>query len=142
MRRNTLQGRGRLAQILIAGLLATLALISAPAGAQDGGLAWVGTWATAPVLLPPPPEGAAPGRALEPVRIQNQTLRQIVHTSTGGSAVRVAVTNLYGGRPLEVGAARVARRIGRDNRPRHGPSPSLRRPVHDHRPGGGDGGER
>ena len=45
------------------------------------------------------------------MRIQNQTLRQIVHTSTGGSAVRVAVTNLYGGRPLEVGAARVALRI-------------------------------
>ncbi len=80
------------------------------AAAQDEGTAWVGTWATAPVLLPPPDAGAPAGRGPGPVRIQDQTVRQIVHTSIGGSAVRVALTNLFGSQPLEIGAAHVALR--------------------------------
>jgi len=94
-------------------LVVALAVLSAPgrAGAQDSG-AWVGTWATAPVLLPPPPDDAPAGRGPGPVRIHNQTVRQIIHTSIGGSAVRVAVTNLFGSEPLDIGAAHVALRSG------------------------------
>jgi len=40
----------------------------------------------------------------------NQTLRQIVHASIGGSRVRVVLSNAYGTAPLTVGAAHVALR--------------------------------
>jgi hypothetical protein len=33
---------------------------------------------------------------------RNQTLRQIVHTSIGGSRVRVRISNLFGTQPLEI----------------------------------------
>ncbi|HUJ16309.1 MAG TPA: SGNH/GDSL hydrolase family protein [Thermoanaerobaculia bacterium] len=61
--------------------------------------AWIGTWA------------AAPQPALPAVRtFQNETIRLIVHTSAGGSRVRVHFSNLYGDRPLVIGAAHIARR--------------------------------
>jgi lysophospholipase L1-like esterase len=40
----------------------------------------------------------------------NQTLRQIVHTSVGGSRARVVLSNHYGTAPLTVGAAQLALR--------------------------------
>ena len=113
MRLGTLwQGHRRRRQILVVTLVAVLAaaFIPACAGTQDDGNTWVGTWATSPVVLPPPRDGAPQG--LGPAaRIQDQTVRQIVHTSIGGSAVRVAVTNLFGSQPLEIGAAHVALRV-------------------------------
>ena len=103
---------GRRAGRLNVGALALLVLLpSGSAQAQPEG-AWVGTWATAPVLLPPPTKGAPAGPGGGPVRIANQTARQIIHTSIGGSAVRVALTNVFGSVPLEVGAAHVALRAG------------------------------
>ena len=45
-----------------------------------------------------------------PTRVKDQTLRQIVHTSIGGSHVRVAFTNRYGTEALEIGAAHIALR--------------------------------
>lgn len=58
----------------------------------------IGTWATAPVA-------AAPTAAN---RVNNQTLRQIVHVSKGGDQVRVKFSNRYGTAPLVVQAAHVA----------------------------------
>jgi len=43
---------------------------------------------------------------------RRQTLRQVVHTSVGGSQVRVRITNLYGTGALVVGSAHVARDVG------------------------------
>jgi lysophospholipase L1-like esterase len=40
----------------------------------------------------------------------NQTLRQIVHASIGGSTLRVVLSNTYGTAPLTVGAAQIALR--------------------------------
>jgi lysophospholipase L1-like esterase len=81
-----------------------------PVAAEAQGTAWVGTWATAPVALPPadgtPP--ARPGPAQ--MEIDGQTLRQIVRTSIGGAEVRVVITNVFGSQPLEIGAAQVALR--------------------------------
>ena len=42
--------------------------------------------------------------------LNNQTIRQIVHVSTGGSRVRVVLSNAFGTSPVEVGAAHVALR--------------------------------
>ncbi len=61
---------------------------------------WVGTWATAPVSQAPSPA----------VNISNQTMREIVHISIGGTRVRVRVSNAFGTAPLIVGAAHIARR--------------------------------
>ena len=58
---------------------------------------WVGTWATAPA----PAEGAA---------FSNQTLRMNARVSIGGRMLRVRLSNAYGSRPLDVGAARTALR--------------------------------
>jgi lysophospholipase L1-like esterase len=57
-----------------------------------------------------PPNPAAPAGAAGFVHFSNQTLRQIVHTSIGGSSVRVVFSNRYGTAPLAIGAAHVALR--------------------------------
>ena len=76
---------------------------------------WVGTWSTAPQALLPPDQSSkaqdSPPQRRDgwaPVQINNQTLRQVVHTSIGGSRVRVALTNAFGTGPLRIGAAHVA----------------------------------
>jgi lysophospholipase L1-like esterase len=61
---------------------------------------WIGTWATAP-------QPSLPG-SLQTFR--NQSLRLIVHTSAGGTKVRVRISNTYGEGPLLIGGAHVARR--------------------------------
>ena len=53
------------------------------------------------------PQRAVPGTpAMSGLR--RQTMREIVFTSAGGSAVRVRFTNAFGGRPLEIGDASIA----------------------------------
>src|SRR5947207_14896319 len=99
---------------------------------------WVGTWTTAevgrpqnpippaaPLLRPfmvntrcptpaaPPAPAPPPGQTFAPppyVHFTNQTLRQIVHTSIGGSKARVVLSNAYGTTPVTVGAANIALR--------------------------------
>src|SRR5262245_30656869 len=97
---------------------------------------WVGTWATAEVgrpqnPVPPagpplrpfmaskcpapatPPVAPPPGQTFAPppyVHFTNQTLRQIVHTTIGGSKARVVLSNAYGTAPVTIGAAHIALR--------------------------------
>ena len=78
--------------------LAIAAAILGIAVCFEGGLSaeaparhWVGTWAAAPHLAGPFPAAGAEGFA-------NQTIRQIVHVSVGGSAVRIRLTNAFGDR--------------------------------------------
>jgi len=101
--------------------------------AQGGGSGehWVGTWTTSDVgrpqnPLPPPPPGpiAAPVPGQPPIPIappppavplpfmhfNNQTLRQIVHTSIGGNRARIALSNTFGTTPLTIAAADIALR--------------------------------
>jgi lysophospholipase L1-like esterase len=47
-----------------------------------------------------------------PVTISNQTVRQVVHTSIGGSRVRIVLSNVFGTTPVEVGGAHIALREG------------------------------
>jgi len=63
-------------------------------------IAWIGTWAAA----------SQPARPSSLQTFRNQTVRLIVHTSAGGTKVRIAVSNTFGDRPLVVGSAHVARR--------------------------------
>jgi lysophospholipase L1-like esterase len=61
---------------------------------------WIGTWATA----------AQPARPERVETFRHQTLRLIVHVSTGGKSLRVRLSNTYGNEPLMIGGARLARR--------------------------------
>ena len=80
---------------------------------------WVGTWATAVVTRPQPPRPAsgeqpatpaagAPGAQPPALSLNNQTLREVVHVSIGGSRVRVVLSNEFGTASLTIGAAAVA----------------------------------
>jgi lysophospholipase L1-like esterase len=105
--------RHTLASVIVAALV-----VVAPQ-AQRGGDHWVATWATATVGRPqsPPPAPApatatatAPAQPAPYVHFNNQTLRQIVHTTVGGSQARVVFSNAFGTTPLTIGAAHVALR--------------------------------
>lgn len=58
---------------------------------------WTGTWSMAPSIT-------------DDSGFNNQTVRQIVRTSIGGTSARIRVSNLYGTTPLVIGNARIARR--------------------------------
>lgn len=90
-------------------VVVALFLASSSPLAQRSANRWVGTWATAVVAAPPQPTGQ-PSPLQVALRFNNQTLRQIVHTSLGGDRARVVLTNAYGTRPLAIGGARVALR--------------------------------
>ncbi len=67
---------------------------------------WVATWGASP----------APQLATEAeirtgkLQFENQTLREIVHTSIGGNTVRVRLSNAYGKQTVDIGAAHIALR--------------------------------
>lgn len=117
-------------------LVAASLLLPAAAGAQGSQDFWITTWATAlvgrpqtppaPVLpaqprpapvgksgggpesvpappVPPPPPAPPPF-----VHFNDQTLRQVVHVSMGGSRARVVLSNAFGTAPLQIGAAAIA----------------------------------
>ena len=68
----------------------------------------------APAAPPPVPP---PGQTYGPqpfAHFTNQTLRQIVHTSVGGSRARLVLSNAFGNAPLTIGAVHVAPR-GKDD---------------------------
>jgi lysophospholipase L1-like esterase len=67
---------------------------------------WVGTWAAAPVGGEPLTDGDG---------MAGRTVRNVVHTSVGGTSARITLSNLYGTRPLTVTAATIALAAGDDN---------------------------
>jgi lysophospholipase L1-like esterase len=123
--------------IVVAGAVIAVLLCS-DARAQSGAPErWVGTWTTAEVgrpqnPVPPPPAlqpfmvntrcpapaappvaSPPPGQTFAPspyVHFTNQTLRQIVHTSIGGSKARVVLSNAYGTAAVTIGGAHIALR--------------------------------
>ncbi len=64
---------------------------------------WVGTWAAAPF-------DGDPWHQIP--TLVDSTLRQIVHTSIAGSALRIHVTNEFGTEPLRIDAATIALSAG------------------------------
>jgi lysophospholipase L1-like esterase len=85
-------------------MIAFLALsFTAAAAAQPAH--WVVSWGASP--SPPPDAAQILKKGLE---FNNQTLREIVHLSIGGSAVRVRFSNFFGKQSLEIGSAHLALR--------------------------------
>ncbi|WP_161993533.1 SGNH/GDSL hydrolase family protein [Muricoccus nepalensis] len=120
-------------------LVASAALavaMSSTSWAQPAPERWIPTWAAPDVArvdqpaqtlgaaalafpwasdVPEAVREAAPRQQLEVaggsrLHFNDQTLRQIARISTGGTRVRVTLTNTFGTAPLRVGAAQVARR--------------------------------
>ena len=90
--------------VLTTSLLFAASLAVAPAAAaEDGNEEWVGTWSASPHE----PDLGVPG--LANTGFNNQTLRQIVHTSVGGLQVRVRLST-FGANGLVIGAAHIALR--------------------------------
>ncbi|MEV5750461.1 SGNH/GDSL hydrolase family protein [Actinoallomurus sp. NPDC052308] len=84
------------AAVLVAGTFtapAVAAPVRAPA-AQPAAVSWTGTWSASPQST-----GAS---------FNQQTLRQIVHTSIGGTAARVQLSNVFGSKPLVISDVHIA----------------------------------
>lgn len=71
---------------------------------------WVATWGASPA---PQLADDAQMRAAKLV-FENQTLREIVHTSIGSDTVRVRLSNAFGKAAVEIGAAHIAVRSKAD----------------------------
>lgn len=91
--------------LYFANILWCAAVTSGAAYARNGASTetrWVGSWATSQQLV-------EPGNALSPEDVRDATLRQIVHLSLGGAAIRLHLSNRFGSVPLHVTAAHVAK---------------------------------
>ncbi|HEX4097641.1 MAG TPA: SGNH/GDSL hydrolase family protein, partial [Caulobacteraceae bacterium] len=87
--------------VALTGALAALALVAmtAPANAEN----WARSWAASP-QSPTPSGGRFPGSPT----FNDQTVRQVVRLSGGGSKVRIRFTNEFGTKPVDIGGAHVA----------------------------------
>jgi lysophospholipase L1-like esterase len=74
-----------------------------------GDVRWIGTWATAPVEL----NNRFPTLSRLKIGAEDVTLREVVHTSIGGSAIRIVLSNDFGAESLKVGEAQVALSSGK-----------------------------
>jgi lysophospholipase L1-like esterase len=74
------------------GLTLAIGWLSVLASGDDGAQRWVTTWTTA---------NAASD---QPTVFSNQTIREIVHTTIGGSAVRIRLSNTFGTRAIRLDA--------------------------------------
>jgi len=90
-------GAGAAAGAATAGLAAP----SAAHAGEPGG--WVATWAAVPTTIPV--RGT-------PTVLDRQTVRHVVHASTGGDELRIRLTNEFGATPLRIGTVHVALRDG------------------------------
>ncbi|MFF8450293.1 SGNH/GDSL hydrolase family protein [Streptomyces leeuwenhoekii] len=122
------QGRG---YALLAAVVATIVALSAAlyvgvaaddGTSKSGGLAggrpphnpaapastgtWVGTWATAPAA-------AEPGTGA--TGLAGRSVRNVVHTTVGGTSARITLSNLYGRSPLTITHASLALAAGADS---------------------------
>lgn len=73
-------------------------------GGDDAPTKWVASWYGAPQVYDEPPLNGKPAKSFA-----NQTYRQIMTVSTGGTSLRVRVSNLYGAAALNITSVRVAK---------------------------------
>jgi lysophospholipase L1-like esterase len=82
-------------------LLLTITLSGAELWAQDHDDSnWVSTWSTSPSTIV--------DSATDAASVEDQTLRLIVHTSVGGSSLRLRLSNTHGDQAMKIGEVSVA----------------------------------
>jgi lysophospholipase L1-like esterase len=102
----TLNPTQRLGLVGRVAALATLVIVALlPGGsvqadtAREGGNHWLVAWSASPQAATPSSLAFIPGD-VSAVGFTNQTVRNIVFTSVGGSALRVRLTNSFGSQPV------------------------------------------
>jgi lysophospholipase L1-like esterase len=93
------------AVVLLAGAVLAFTPGQPRAAASSGG--WVATWTASPMAP------ALPGPSLAVRGFDDQTVRDIVFTSIGGSAIRIRLSNTFGVRSLVVGQVTVGPALDR-----------------------------
>jgi lysophospholipase L1-like esterase len=94
--------RSRVLAVLLLVLATLVAASPAPVATPAHRTSWVGTWASVPTATP----------ATATPALSDETVRQVVHTSVAGEALRLRLTNEFGTTPLHIGEVHVARRAG------------------------------
>ncbi|MFI6868553.1 SGNH/GDSL hydrolase family protein [Nocardia sp. NPDC050406] len=97
----------RVVTAIAAILAALLGFTGAATAAPNTGPGWQAVWATA---VHKPNISFAPNWSQE--GFTNQTVRQVIRVSSGGSVLRVRLSNAYGSQPLDVTGATIARSSG------------------------------
>ncbi|MFG3139923.1 SGNH/GDSL hydrolase family protein [Streptomyces sp. NPDC048211] len=88
----------------VAGTSATAAAAGPGAAQRPNPGSWQGGWAASPQA---PTEAFTPNWSQQ--GFADQTVRQVVRVSTGGTRARIELSNRYGGTPLRITGATVAR---------------------------------
>ncbi|HSI40776.1 MAG TPA: SGNH/GDSL hydrolase family protein [Xanthobacteraceae bacterium] len=94
---------------MLARTMLAVALLLLPAAArtqESAATGWIASWIASPQ---PRWEGDFPLPVLAPPTLWNQTVRQRVRLSLGGTRLRLVLSNRYGDTPVRIGAASVAR---------------------------------
>jgi len=104
--RNDLRYDKRLAFMKIATLPKILFFAASFAGTASAAAAahWVVAWGASPAPQLPDEAQMRSAKLL----FDNQTIREIVHTSIASDTVRVRLSNAYGKQPVEIGAVHIA----------------------------------
>ncbi|MGQ0334795.1 SGNH/GDSL hydrolase family protein [Halomonas elongata] len=89
-------------------LIVLLGLLGIPTAQADTDSpnTWTATWIASPQ---PRWDGDFALPTGLPFHLWQQTIRQVAKVSVGGNRLRIVVSNAYGNRPLNIGAARVAK---------------------------------
>ena len=94
------------AAAIAAALAAAIASHSIASASGHSAARWSATWASA--MQAPVPGNTVTGPNWSD-GFTDQTVRQVIRVSSGGSQVRVRLSNLYGAKPLQVTGATIAR---------------------------------
>ncbi|MGA2916316.1 MAG: GDSL-type esterase/lipase family protein [Sedimentisphaerales bacterium] len=89
----------------IAGLVLLILNLSCTSHTASATECWIGTWATGQQLVEPGNVPPSPGLA-------NNTLRQVVHATLGGSRIRVQFSNKYSSGAVTINSAHIAASAG------------------------------
>ncbi|MCP3819485.1 hypothetical protein NLX86_15645 [Streptomyces sp. A3M-1-3] len=156
--RMSTHSRSRRGSVVLATLLLVAALVSAgvfmgvsgASGSQDRPAAhpralWVGTWSASPAAAESGTHGTGThgtgthgtgthgtgtnGAGTNGAGHAGRTFRNVIHTSIGGSRVRVTLSNLFGVRPLRIGHASIALAAAPDPRKRPAAAPGTLHPL-------------
>jgi lysophospholipase L1-like esterase len=90
------------------GALAGLLFGVGPISASPSQSRWVGSWASAQMLVDP--KDALPVNARK-----DTTLRQLIRTTIGGTSLRLRLSNAFGKTPLTINGVHVARAVSRSS---------------------------
>jgi lysophospholipase L1-like esterase len=97
-----MNNRNRVLDGLLCVLCVMVPLVCLPVSAigDKGKDHWVATWSTANNDLANPDAPGVFSSANVPDSLENQTIREIVHTTIGGREIRIRLSNAFGAKPI------------------------------------------